>query len=155
MAKHRSSDWDLAVLGHSIPENEFYELDPSTNGVLTGDATVAIGYPGFGPGDKVNVRPGDVTSPPIKGGIQKVEVQKILTPGMSGGPLLNSNGQVIGVIHKGGAEEERQLAIDISVLHKWLPQKDALLDMNPDARPAHAEPINVLEKVVAGPFHAS
>lgn len=121
VAKHRSSDRDLAVLGHSIPENEFYELDPSTNGVLTGDATVAIGYPGFGPGDKVNVRPGDVTSLPIKGGIQKVEVQQTLTPGMSGGPLLNSNGQVIGVIHKGGAEEERQLAIDISVLHKWLP----------------------------------
>ncbi|MBD8546030.1 reverse transcriptase domain-containing protein [Sphingomonas sp. CFBP 8760] len=121
MAKHRSSDRDLAVLDHAIPPNEFYELDASNVGSVTGDATVAIGYPGFGPGDKVNVRSGNVTSLPTKSGIQKIEVQQTLTPGMSGGPLLNSIGQVIGVIHKGGAEEERQLAIDISVLQKWVP----------------------------------
>lgn len=90
-------------------------------GAATGDATVAVGYPGFGPGDKLNVRPGNVTSMPIRSAVQMVEVQQMLMQGMSGGPLLDLNDQVIGVVHKGGHEHGRQLAIDISVLHAWRP----------------------------------
>jgi hypothetical protein len=45
----------------------------------------------------------------------------MLTQGMSGGPLLNANDHVVGVVHKGGNEYGRQLAIDIGVLHAWLP----------------------------------
>ncbi|GHD00098.1 hypothetical protein GCM10019060_33330 [Novosphingobium pokkalii] len=87
----------------------------------TGDPTTAIGYPGYGPGDKLNVRPGPVTSLPIKSGVQMVEVQQMLTQGMSGGPLLNADDGIIGVVHKGGPEYGRQLAISIGVLHAWLP----------------------------------
>lgn len=119
--KHRSSDRDLAVLDHAIPTNEYYELETAARSAATGDATVAVGYPGFGPGDKLNVRPGNVTSMPIKSAVQLVEVQQMLTQGMSGGPLLDLNDQVIGVIHKGGHEHGRQLAVNIGVLHAWLP----------------------------------
>lgn len=97
--KYRCADRDLVVLQHSIPNNEFYELDTAAQPPATGDATTAFGYPGFGPGDRLNIRPGSVTSLPVKSGIQLVEVQQMLTQGMSGGPLLNSEGQVIGVIH--------------------------------------------------------
>lgn len=45
----------------------------------------------------------------------------MLTQGMSGGPLLDLNDQVIGVVHKSGHEHGRQLAINIGVLHAWLP----------------------------------
>ena len=45
----------------------------------TGDATIAIEYSDFRPGDKLNVRPGNVTSLPVKSGVQLVEVQQVLT----------------------------------------------------------------------------
>jgi RNA-directed DNA polymerase len=119
--KHRCKNRDLAVLDHAIPANEYYELVTTAQPAGTGDPTTAIGYPGYGPGDKLNVRPGPVTSLPIKGGVQMVEVQQMLTQGMSGGPLLNADDHVVGVVHKGGHEYGRQLAIDIGVLHAWLP----------------------------------
>jgi RNA-directed DNA polymerase len=119
--KHRCKYRDLAVLDHAIPSNEFYEIEAAVKSAATGDLTTAIGYPGFGPGDKLNVRPGLVTSLPVKSAVQMVEVQQMLTQGMSGGPLLNVNDQVVGVVHKGGHEHGRQLAIDVAVLHAWLP----------------------------------
>lgn len=39
---------------------------------------------------------------------------------MSGGPLLDGDNAVAGVVHKGGAGEERELAVKIEVLTKWL-----------------------------------
>ncbi|WP_334181706.1 reverse transcriptase domain-containing protein [Novosphingobium sp.] len=119
--KHRCPNRDLAVLDHNIPANEYYEFDSAVAAAATGDPTTAVGYPGFGPGDKLNVRPGPVTSLPIKSGVQMVEVQQMLTQGMSGGPLLNNNDEVVGVIHKGGPNFGRQLAIAVNVLHAWIP----------------------------------
>ncbi len=118
--KHRCKHRDLAVLDHAIAETEFYELDASSTAPLTGDATVAVGYPGFGPGDKLNVRTGNVTSLPIKSGVQMVEVQQMLTQGMSGGPLTDPDDKVIGIIQKGGPEHGRQLSVAVKVLMDWL-----------------------------------
>jgi hypothetical protein len=39
---------------------------------------------------------------------------------MSGGPILDASNEVVGVIHKGGPDEGRQLAIHLSVLQDWL-----------------------------------
>ncbi len=49
-----------------------------------------------------------------------IEVTQKLSPGMSGGPLLDYKDAVVGVIHKGGPKEERDFAIDIDVLSEWL-----------------------------------
>ena len=49
-----------------------------------------------------------------------IEVTQQLTQGMSGGPILDANGMVVGVIKKGGPDEGRQLAVNLSVLHQWL-----------------------------------
>ncbi|NJR77499.1 RNA-directed DNA polymerase [Sphingomonas sp. OV641] len=118
--KHRCEHRDLAVLDHAIAATEFFELEAAATAVVTGDATVAVGYPGFGPGDKLNVRTGNVTSLPIKSGVQMVEVQQMLTQGMSGGPLTDPDDGVIGIIHKGGPEHGRQLSVAIEVLRDWL-----------------------------------
>jgi RNA-directed DNA polymerase len=113
-------DRDLAILNHDIPNNEFYELDRSIQTVSVGEQLTAVGYPSFGPGDKINVRPGNVSSLPKKNGVQLIEVTQKLAQGMSGGPLINGENAVVGIVHKGGPSEGRDFAIHISVLSEWL-----------------------------------
>jgi RNA-directed DNA polymerase len=47
-----------------------------------------------------------------------LEISAVLSSGISGGPILNDLHQVIGIAHKGGSSEPRQLAIDVSELLK-------------------------------------
>jgi RNA-directed DNA polymerase len=108
--KHR----DLAILEHQIPATEYFELDPISQMINTGDATTAVGYPAWGFGDSLNVRPGVVSTVTVKSGIKLIEVTQKLTQGMSGGPLLDAN------IHKGGPSEGRDFAVHINVLEDWL-----------------------------------
>ncbi|MDR3572192.1 MAG: reverse transcriptase domain-containing protein [Candidatus Pacebacteria bacterium] len=111
---------DLAILDHNIQANEYYQLDRSNRVVGAGDEVTAVGYPSYGPGDKINIRFGTVSSLPIKSAVQKIEVTQTLAPGMSGGPIIDSDHAVVGVIHKGGPEESRNFAIHIKVLNEWI-----------------------------------
>jgi len=111
---------DLAILGHAIHDTEYFELGAASRAIAVDDVVKTYGYPGYGPGDKINVRTGAVSSLPIKSAIQMIEVTQELAQGMSGGPILDAHGEVIGVIHKGGPNEGRQLAIHIGVLQKWV-----------------------------------
>jgi RNA-directed DNA polymerase len=110
-------DRDLAVLAHTIPETEYLELERSTQAVTVGVELNAVGYPSFGPGDRINVRSGNVSSLPAKHGVQLIEVQQKPSQGMSGGPLLDAYDTVAGVVHKGGPSEPRDFAIHIDVLN--------------------------------------
>ena len=114
--KHR----DLAILDHSIPTTEYFELDPVSHAIETGDPMTAVGYPAWAPGDQLNVRPGVVSTLTVKSAIHLIEVTQKLTQGMSGGPLLDANGAVAGIIHKGGPKEGRDFAVHIKVLEDWL-----------------------------------
>lgn len=116
----RCAHRDLALLGHAIHATDYFELEAAAQLVVVGGAVTAFGYPGFGPGDKMNVRGGSVTSLPIKRGVQMIEVSQELAQGMSGGPIVDAHDGVVGIIHKGGPEEARQLAISIGVLQKWV-----------------------------------
>lgn len=108
---------DLAVLDHApIPATEFYELEAATKAVTTTDAVTAIGYPDWGLGERLNIRSGEISLLTARGGVQMIEVTQQLTQGMSGGPILNITGEVVGIIHKGGPDEGRQLAIKLSEL---------------------------------------
>lgn len=118
-------DRDLAVLSHTIPETEYLELERSTRAVSVGDVLTAVGYPSFGPGDRLNVRDGNVSSLPVRHGVQLIEVQQKLSQGMSGGPLLDGYDAVAGVVHKGGPGEPRDFAIHIDVLNAWLASPSA------------------------------
>ncbi|MDZ3838280.1 MAG: reverse transcriptase domain-containing protein [Rhodospirillales bacterium] len=113
-------DRDIALLEHDIPNTEYFELARSDQTVAQGDHLIAIGYPNFGPGDGLNVREGKVSSLPVKHGVKLIEVTQKLSQGMSGGPLLDSDNAVVGVIQKGGPTEERDLAIHIEMLSAWL-----------------------------------
>jgi hypothetical protein len=111
---------DLALLDHAIPATDYFELQVADQPVTVGAAVTAFGYPGFGPGDAINVRAGSVTSLPVKGGVQMVEVSQELAQGMSGGPIVDEHNGIVGIIHKGGPEEARQLAISIGVFQSWM-----------------------------------
>lgn len=110
---------DLAILGHTIHDTEYFELEKATHAVAVGNAVTAYGYPGYGPGDKINVRTGAISSVPTKSMVPMIEVTQELAQGMSGGPILDVHGEVVGIIHKGGPAEARQLAVRIEVLQKW------------------------------------
>ena len=54
-----------------------------------------------------------------------IEVDQMLTQGMSGGPVLDAKGAVVGIIHKGGPREGRDFAIHIQALRDWLKEMAA------------------------------
>lgn len=111
--KHR----DLAVLDDkSIPSSEFYYLDASIKPAYVTESVIALGYPDWGLGERLNIRSGEVSLLTARFGVPLIEVTQQLGQGMSGGPILNAIGQVVGVIHKGGPGEARQLAVRISEL---------------------------------------
>ena len=116
---HECKYRDLALLSHTIPEIEYFELASSTEIPSVGSNTVALGFPSYGLGDKLNIRPGTISSKTVKSAVDYLEVTQKLSQGMSGGPLLNNADEVIGVIHKGGPEEQREFAVDIDVLKNW------------------------------------
>jgi len=111
---------DVAILSHSVPPNEFYELLVSTETLAVGDDVYSMGFPSFGPGDKLNVRRGTISSQTVKSLVPLVEVTQKHAQGMSGGPVTLSNGSVCGVIHKGGPKEPRDFAVNISALLQLL-----------------------------------
>lgn len=101
--KKRCEHRDLAILDHAIDDTEYFELGAASRTIAVDAVVKAYGYPGYGPGDKINVRTGAVSSLPIKSAVQMIEVTQELAQGMSGGPILDAHGEVIGVIHKGGS----------------------------------------------------
>lgn len=113
----RDTHRDLAILDHtSIPVTEFYELLIAATVAARTDAVVAAGYPDWGLGESLSIKSGEVSLLTARFGVKLIEVTQQLTQGMSGGPIINGDGQVVGVIHKGGPEEMRQLAIAIGEL---------------------------------------
>jgi retron-type reverse transcriptase len=114
--KHR----DLAILDHNVPATEYFELEPLSRTIAIGESVTALGYPAWAPGDLLNVRPGVVSTLTVKSAVQLIEVTQKLTQGMSGGPLLDTNDAVAGIIHKGGPSEGRDFAIHIKMLEDWL-----------------------------------
>ncbi len=114
-----SADRDLALLNHDVPITDYYELEAATQAVVVGNEVTALGYPDINKGDQLNVRSGSVTSLPMRGIYQMVEVSQELAQGMSGGAIVNSQDQVVGIVHRGGPQEARQIAIAIDVLQKW------------------------------------
>lgn len=118
--KSYSEHRDLALLSHDIPETDFYQLKKSVAVAGQGDSVTAIGYPDFAPGDKVNFRSGTVSSTTVKRSVMLLEVNFKLSQGMSGGPVINSNDELVGVIHKGGPSESRDLAVSFRVLDDWI-----------------------------------
>jgi len=128
--KHLCSHRDLAILEHSIASTEYFELGANTGSPTIGTVTLAAGFPTYGPGDRLNVRRGSISSLMTRSAVPLIEVSQMLGQGMSGGPLMNEDHEVLGIIHKGGpvayvAEDlsvspQRQFAVAISELKAWV-----------------------------------
>lgn len=116
---------DLAILDHTVPPSDYLELSRSTLAPKKGDAVTALGYPKWGPVDQLNARPGVVTLVTTKSGVRYVEVNQTFTQGMSGGPLVDAQHGVVGIIHKGGPGEGRDFAIHLQALDEWLREEAA------------------------------
>lgn len=111
---------DLALLSHSIPSTDYFEIDEFNGLPVTGDNTIAAGFPSYGPGDRLNIRPGTISSLTVKHAVKLVEVTQKLSQGMSGGPLMTQDYAVMGVIHKGGPDEPRDFAVTLSEMRRWI-----------------------------------
>lgn len=118
--KHIDKHRDLALLDHKLQVTEYFELPLSGRDVKVGDKTTALGFPKYGPGDSLGYREGSVSSTPTKSAVKLIEVNYKLSQGMSGGPLLDENSDVVGIIHKGGPLEYRDFAVHVSNLKDWL-----------------------------------
>ena len=63
-------------------------------------------------------RRGHIIGSATKRGVKLIEVSAILSGGISGGPIVNDRYQVIVIAHRGGNQEHKQLAVEISELLK-------------------------------------
>ncbi|WP_248304748.1 serine protease [Breoghania sp. L-A4] len=111
---------DLALLEPHFLRPNIFELVGSGQIIVEDAPTIALGYPGYGPGDKLNIRSGTVSSLPMKSGVQTDRGHAKNRSGMSGGPLLDAHQNVIGINHKGGPDMARDFAVHINELTAWL-----------------------------------
>lgn len=118
--EHICTHRDLALLSHSIPSTDYFELDEFSGLPATGANTIAAGFPSYGPGDRLNIRPGTISSLTVKHAVKLIEVTQKLSQGMSGGPLMTQDHAVMGVIHKGGPTEPRDFAVRLAELKGWV-----------------------------------
>jgi S1-C subfamily serine protease len=118
---------DIAVL--ELPSAGSTELTTATfgesTGLESGEEVTALGFPTTGGGSKaLATTPGTVTTPQIEGKQISPDLPfypslilhtATLNPGNSGGPLLNAQGEVVGVntLSGGGSSENQFYAISI------------------------------------------
>jgi S1-C subfamily serine protease len=95
---------DLAVLqAHKIPDDLTAAALASTADLLPGDHVAAVGYPfGIGPSVSAGVVSGlkrEFKSPGSGESLQNlIQFDAAANPGNSGGPLVNANGEVVGIV---------------------------------------------------------
>jgi RNA-directed DNA polymerase len=109
---------DLCVLDHSIPVGRYLELKPSDGTDKELDQIRAYGFPNYEAGNGLTVREGNIEAFQISSGVKRVQVSCWLSDGMSGGPVLNSRFQVIGLTHRGGEVGVKNVATLVSEISK-------------------------------------
>jgi S1-C subfamily serine protease len=95
---------DLAVLqAHKVPDDLIAATMRSTADLRLGDQVVAVGFPfGIGPSTTAGVVSGlrrEFRSPEGKRLLTNlIQFDAAVNPGSSGGPLVNGQGEVIGIV---------------------------------------------------------
>jgi len=94
---------DLAVLSAEIPTTDHGALTISPVPSAThGYPLQVVGWPEFGPSDDITIIDCRVTGSRIVSSIRRVRVSAHIIGGNSGGPALDSDGRVVGVVVTGG-----------------------------------------------------
>lgn len=118
--RERHDQYDLAILEHTIPTAAFIELERATREPNVGEETQIWGFPGYNPGHQVENRLGRVVSHHTRSGVSLLCVDQKINQGSSGGPMLNSASEVVGVAHKGGPDEAQDLAVKVGMFdYDW------------------------------------
>jgi hypothetical protein len=112
----RCSHRDLAILDHDVPANDYLSLPVATSPEHKNDDIVALGFADYGPGDQLGRRRGHIIGRATKHGVKLIEVSAMLPGGISGGPIVNDRYQVIAIAQRGGNDEHKQLAVEVSEL---------------------------------------
>ena len=70
----------------------------NSDDVRVGDEVIALGYPlGYNLGAELTVTRGIISSTRVRYGVDVFQTDAAINPGNSGGPLVNRNGEVVGV----------------------------------------------------------
>lgn len=92
---HYQGGADIALLDMDGQDLPTLQLASSKNAKLGSDVA-ALGYPA--PGDSLTVTKGLLSSIKEEQGRKTLQISSPVNPGNSGGPLLNSSGQVLGIV---------------------------------------------------------
>jgi RNA-directed DNA polymerase len=104
------------ILEHDVPTEDYLSLPVATSPERRNAEIVALGFPSYGPGDQLGTRFGRVLGGTTKHAVKLLEVSAMLSSGISGGPIINDRYQVVAIAHRGGNQEHKQLAVEISEL---------------------------------------
>jgi RNA-directed DNA polymerase len=107
---------DLMILEHDVPTVDYLSLPVATSPERRNAQIVALGFPSYGAGDELGMRPGYVVGNATRHGVKMLEVSALLLSGISGGPIVNDRYQVVAIAHKGGYEGNKQLGVNVSEL---------------------------------------
>ena len=117
-SSHKCPHRDLMILEHDVSPSDYLRLPVATSPERRNDHLVALGLPAYAPGDQLSKRHGQFYGNATRHAVKMLEVSAVLSAGISGGPIINDLHQVVGIAHKGGSSEPKQLAIDVSELLK-------------------------------------
>ncbi|MBL7224309.1 MAG: trypsin-like peptidase domain-containing protein [Candidatus Brocadiae bacterium] len=131
-----SEEADLALLQVEGTHSPFPALELGTvEGLVETAEVLAFGFP-FGKALAINrgsypsisVNAGRITSLRRKeGALDRIQVDAVLNPGNSGGPVLDTQGKVIGVVVSGVVGMGVNFAIPVSKLREFLHRPEILL----------------------------
>lgn len=127
---HRDRNADIALLKiENCSENEYFHLESDEEPNI-GDQVVILGFPNVKNGAKVGVLQAQVSNkyPLYNPEVMHSEVDKLLYPGNSGGPVINARHRVVGIAAKGaaGSAEGQNSFIRVSELFKVLKAAEGL-----------------------------
>jgi RNA-directed DNA polymerase len=114
----RNEDLDIAIL--RFAGKDPLGLQPLKTGTPGGaDRQVdiyVVGFPAYAPGQSISRIPGVITTTRKYCGEDRFSVNATIRQGNSGGPVLNSKGEVIGIAATGAASPEDEVTQDNGVI---------------------------------------
>ena len=94
------SNLDLAILRTDAPRGFEFPIGDDMS-VRSGDKLKVIGFPNWTPGQTPHIQTVTVSGRTQRFGTSRIVVSESLVAGMSGGPALNANGEIVGVVLTG------------------------------------------------------
>ena len=136
---YRDPSRDLAIL--ECPGSNYSAIAlGSTKHPSLGEDVIAIGFPSAVLGDSVSISKGIISAFRTIGGVRYIQTDASIGPGSSGGPLINTRGEVIGInTWKLTESEGINFAIEIGSVKAYIENTVRQL-ANGELRPLKAPP---------------